>query len=156
MTRSTAKPTTTPSDVSGAGLTTQRPVGIRIFTGRLHRVRGARGAVTFAEMPPPPLPEPVRRPAQVARTLALAHHLVTAIEQYEYRDRAELARAVGLTRARITQIMDLTLLASDIQEAVLEMEAVDGLEPMSVRTLQAIARAETWTEQRAAWRRLHV
>jgi hypothetical protein len=34
----------------------------------------------------------------------------------------------------VTQLLDLTLLAPDIQEAVLALEAVDGVEPMSERT----------------------
>jgi hypothetical protein len=57
----------------------------------LFRRRGRR--VTLSEKPPPPKPEPVRRPAEVARMLALARHLQSAI------DRAAVARKLGLTRA---------------------------------------------------------
>lgn len=50
---------------------------------------------------------------------------------------------------------DLMLPAPHLQAEVLELEAVDGLESMSVRTLQAITRADTWPEQRDVWRRVH-
>ena len=65
--------------------------------------------------------------------LALAHHLQGAIDRGLVPDRAAVARRLGFTRARVTQIVDLLLLASDLQVKVLEMEAADGLEPTSVR-----------------------
>jgi len=83
--------------------------------------------------------------------LALAHHLQRAIDQGLVADRAEVARKLGLTRARVTQLLDLLLLAPDLQSAVLAVEAVDGAERMSERTLRAVAHAGTWAEQRAAW-----
>jgi hypothetical protein len=64
-------------------------------------------SVTLAETPPPPKPEPVRRPAKVAQQLALAHHLQAAIDRGAVADRAAVARKLGLTRARVTQLLDL-------------------------------------------------
>jgi class 3 adenylate cyclase len=93
----------------------------------------------------------VRRPAKVARQLALAHHLQAAIERGLVADQAALARKLGLTRARVTQLFDLLMLAADLQEQVLALEAVDGAEPMAERTLREVAHAGTWAEQRAAW-----
>lgn len=107
---------------------------------------------TLAETPPPAKPEPVRRPAKVAQQLALAHHLQAAIDRGAIADRADVARKLGLTRARVTQLLDLLLLAPDLQAAVLAMEAVDGAEPMAERTLRAVAHAGTWAEQREAAR----
>jgi hypothetical protein len=43
------------------------------------------------------------------------------------------------------------MLAADLQEQVLALEAVDGAEPMAERMLREVARAGTWAEQRAAW-----
>ena len=85
--------------------------------------------------------------------LALAHRLQDAIAQGKYRDRAELARQLGFTRARVTQILDLLLLAPDIQEQILFMDAVDGQEPMSERGLREILRDGNWGVQRE---RFHV
>ncbi|GMV43622.1 MAG: hypothetical protein AMXMBFR64_53380 [Myxococcales bacterium] len=104
--------------------------------------------------PPPDKAEPVRRPAKVARQLALAHHLEAAIERGLVADQAALARKLGLTRARITQLIDLLMLACDPQEQVLALEAVDRVEPVAERTLRVVAHAGMWVEQRAAWARI--
>lgn len=135
------QPTTAP--------TTGAPKDRHVLTGALFRRRSSR--VTFAEDPAPPKAEPVRRPAKVARMLALAHHLQGAVDQGVVADRAAVARKLGLTRARVTQLLDLLLLAPDLQLAVLALEAVDGAEPMSERALRVVAHAGTWVQQRAAW-----
>jgi hypothetical protein len=122
----------------------------KVFTGTLHRVQRGRGK-RFADEPPPC---PVRRPARVAIVLALAHKIQVAIDAGGVRDRADIARRLGFTRARITHILDLTLLAPDLQEQVLFLEAVDGVEPLSERALRAVARAPLWAIQRAAWIRI--
>ncbi len=128
----------------------QVPQGVRVVSGTLVRkpVRGARRpAVAVVEKA-----EPVRRPAKVARMLALAHHLQDAIDRGAVADRAAVAAKLRLTRARLTQLLDLLLLAPDLQAVVLSMEAVDGVEPVSERALRTVAHAGTWAEQREAWR----
>ena len=52
-----------------------------------------------------------RQPARVARRLALAHRIAADIEAGRYKDYADVARRHGLTRARLTQLMNLLLLA---------------------------------------------
>jgi len=116
----------------------------RPSTEPLQPLASARAPDPAPRPAPPPEPEPVRRPARVAQMLALAHHLQAAIDQGHCRDRADLARTLDLTRARITQLLDLILLAPDIQEELLFLEAVDGAEPLSPRALRPIARRATW------------
>lgn len=128
--------------------------GTRIFTGSLFRVRDGR-AWAFTTEPPAPPPPQVRRPARVAQALARAHRLEAAIAAGDYADRADAARQLGFTRARITQILDLILLAPDLQERVLDLDAVDGVEPISERALRDVVRQERWHEQRAAWAAIH-
>ena len=84
----------------------------------------------------PVSPEQVHRPARLTVMLAITHRIHQAIDRGVVQDRAEVARRLGLTRARITQLIDLTLLAPDIQERILFAEVVDGLEPMSERHLR--------------------
>ncbi len=62
--------------------------------------------------PPPKLPH-------VTRLLALAHHLQHLIDTGVADDYADIARLSNLSRARLSQIMNLTLLAPQIQEEIL-------------------------------------
>ena len=55
-----------------------------------------------------------------ARRLALAYRIEQLIESGELRDYAEAARRLSLTRARLTQVMDMLLLPLIDREAILE------------------------------------
>ena len=93
------------------------------------------------------------RVPRVARMLALAHRIDGMIRNGELRDLADAARAIGVTRARMTQIMNLLLLAPEIQEAILSLPLVtNGRDPVSERQLRRIVAEPDWTEQRALWR----
>jgi hypothetical protein len=118
---------------------------VRIFAGKLHRTQHGHGKA-FLEGPPPPPPEPVRRPARVAIMLALAHKIQAAIDRGVVRDRADAASRLGLSRARISQLLDLTLLAPEIQEQILFADSVDGVERMSERALRSAKRMGSWRE----------
>lgn len=83
---------------------------------------------------------------RVARLLALAHRFQGMLDRGEVRSMAELARLGRVSRARITQIMDLLLLAPEIQEEVLL-----GTVEVGLRELSAVGRWGVWSEQRDAW-----
>lgn len=121
----------------------------KVLTGTFFRERTQ--CVRFTKKPPVKNTEPVRRPAHVARMVALAHHLQAAIDRGVVADRAAVARKLGLTRGRITQLLDLTLLAPDLALQVLELEAVDGAEPLAERELRKVIRAGCWAQQRKSW-----
>ncbi len=93
-----------------------------------------------------------RRPSRVARMLALAHHFQRAIDAGSVADLATIARALGLARARVTQVMDLLLLAPDIQEWLLASEAVNSIEPLRERDLWVVCHARSWKAQRERFR----
>ena len=78
-----------------------------VISAKLHRARSGRSR-RFSTTPPA-TPEPVRRPARVAIMLALAHKIQDAIDRRVVADRAEAARRLGVTRARVTQLLDLAL-----------------------------------------------
>jgi hypothetical protein len=118
--------------------------GTRVVTGELHRVRRGCRKGFVPEAPPAPF----RRPARVAVMLALAHQIQRKIDRGEIPDQAAAARRLELTRARLTQLLDLTLLGPDVQERVLALESVGGTEPLSERVLRPVARAPSWVEQR--------
>ena len=90
-------------------------------------------------------------PARVARLLAVAHDLDARLEAGEYQDYADIARQHGLTRARVTQVMNLLLLAPDIQAQVLELRFPPGREPVTERHLRKVLASAVWAEQREVW-----
>ncbi len=85
-------------------------------------------------------PEKVPR---VARLLALAHKFQRMLDSGEVKSMADLARLGRVSRARITQIMDLLMLAPEIEEAVLT-----GCVDTTVPELLDIVQIVDWTEQR--------
>ena len=89
---------------------------------------------------------------RVARLMALAIQFDEMIRIGVVADQAELARRGNVSRARITQIMGLTILAPQIQEELLNLR-VDGSTPqVTERSMRVIARNDSWSEQLAAWR----
>ena len=77
------------------------------------------GNQAIRRKPITPVTEPVGRIPRVARLMALAIHFDRLIRDGVVADQAELARYGLVSRARMSQIMDLLLLAPDIQEALL-------------------------------------
>jgi hypothetical protein len=71
------------------------------------------------------------------------------IRQGHVHDYAEIALLGHETRARVTQIMNLRLLAPEIQEKLILLErVVDGRDTLSLRRLQSIALISDWRQQR--------
>src|SRR6266566_4064822 len=91
---------------------------------------------------------------RITRLLALAVKFEGLIQQGVVKDYAELGRLGQVSRARITQIMNLLNLAPDIQEAILFMTgegpAEQSLRETSVRTLSAEV---IWSRQREQWKK---
>ncbi|MFN0054059.1 MAG: hypothetical protein ACKV0T_17915 [Planctomycetales bacterium] len=101
-----------------------------------------------------PAPRRGRVPC-LARPLSLALRFETLIRNDEVRDHADLARLGHVTRARLSQIMDLLLLAPDIQEALLFLPAVEtGDDPVHERQLRGIVAVPDWGKQRRMWKAL--
>ena len=89
---------------------------------------------------------------RVARTLVLAHRIDVMIRAGELRDLADAAQMLGLTRARVSQISNLLLLAPAIQEAILNLPSVTNeRNSISERALRRIVAEPDWTRQRLLW-----
>src|SRR5262245_23364564 len=99
---------------------------------------------------------PVGRIPRVARLMALAIRFDQLIREGVVADQAELAGVGHVTRARLTQIMNLMLLAPDIQETLLFLEAATrGRQRISERDIRSIAAALDWREQRRQFQALY-
>ena len=100
---------------------------------------------------------PPGRVLRVTRLMALAIKLDGQVRRGEIRSYAELARLGDVTRARITQIMNLLLLAPDLQESLLFLPRTEQRrDPIYLRDLQSIAREADWGKQRQLWQRLPI
>jgi hypothetical protein len=84
---------------------------------------------------------------RIARLMALALRFEQLVRTGAVRDYAELARLGQVSRARLTQVMNLLHLAPDIQEAILFLPRVlSGRDPICLEHLQALtARFQEWT-----------
>jgi hypothetical protein len=92
----------------------------------------------------------------VARHLALAHEIERRIRTGELDDLAHAARVFGVKRARVTQIVSLTLLAPAIQEEIFTLPPVTvGRDTITERTLRPIVAEPAWERQVALWQNLY-
>jgi hypothetical protein len=88
---------------------------------------------------------------RIARLMALAIRFDRLLRAEKFRDYAELARLGLVTRARMTQIMKLLDLAPDIQEQILFLPNLKGL---NERNLRPIVRQIDWHEQRRMFQKV--
>jgi hypothetical protein len=92
-------------------------------------------------------PAPARIP-RITRLMALAIKFQDMIDRGEVKDYADLARLGFVTRARVTQIMNLLNLAPQIQEALLFPNgSSDDWAQISEHALRAVTRAVVWQDQ---------
>ena len=102
-----------------------------------------------------PLLAPAGKLPRVARLMALAIKFDGLLREGVVTDYADLARLGLVTRARMTQIMNLLNLAPDIQEEILFLaERTQGRETIAERNLRPLTRMISWDRQRKLWRNL--
>lgn len=129
-----------------------KPVSVDFQFSIKQRGRGAKkriveGAPQLDESKPA-----LERIPRISRYMALAIHFENLIRQGVVTDYADLARLGHVTRARVTQIMNLRLLAPEIQEELLQ-RSVDAHESNSVslKELQELSMDSSWESQRKKW-----
>jgi hypothetical protein len=129
-----------------------KPVSVDFQFSIKQRGRGAKKRIVEGTAPsdePKPALEQIPR---ISRYMALAIHFEDLIRQGVVTDYADLARLGHVTRARVTQIMNLRLLAPEIQEDLLfsEKEGDDRI-PIQLTSLQVLATICSWRTQRQLW-----
>ncbi len=126
------------------------------FECKVHFHRRGRGS--RKELRPgaePQRPAEAGRVPRVARLMALAIRFDGLLRAGQIAHYTELARLGHVTRARVSQIMNLVHLAPDIQEAILFLPRTErGRDPIHLRQLQPIAAALAWQLQRRMWQEL--
>jgi hypothetical protein len=113
------------------------------------------------QTPPPPIEKPIsvervgEHVPRITKLLALAVRLEGLLQRRTAKDHADLARLGGVSRARITQVMNLRNLAPVLQERILLLRAdPDGAGVVNERTLRQIGSILDWREQLTAFERL--
>ncbi|GAA4450489.1 hypothetical protein [Novipirellula rosea] len=138
-------------ETNGAPETSARTRPIR---RAFHVARSDRGAREFRRGGAPPLPTTGRLP-RVSRLMALAIHFDRVLATGRFESQADLARAGRVTRARLTQILNLTNLAPDLQEKVLFLRPYTyGRAPLTERQIRPIAAEPNWDKQRRLFAKL--
>lgn len=100
----------------------------------------------------PPVVDKTAKPiSRIARLMALAIRFEGLVRTAAVRDYAELARRGHITRARMTQITKLLNLAPDIQEQILFLPPIGGL---NERNLRRIVSQIDWHEQRRTFQKI--
>ena len=94
-------------------------------------------------------PAPSGRIPRVTRLMALAIKFQAMLDRRELRDYADLARLGYGSRARITQVMNLLLLAPDIQEGILFLpQCLVRSNAATERHLRKLVGVVDWAAQR--------
>jgi hypothetical protein len=115
------------------------------FSFELNPARSSR--FNMAALPP--------RVPRLARLLALAIQLDRLVCDEEICDYAALARLGQVSRARMSQIMNLVHLAPDIQEEILFMlPSRSARDPITLADVQPLTRLASWRKQRQRWQQL--
>src|SRR5262249_44202746 len=121
-------------------------------TCNVHFNLKAKGRKQLRSGQAPKQPANPGRTPRIAKLMALAIRFEGLIRSGRVRDYAELARLGHVTRARITQIMNLLQLAPNIQEQLLFLPRIkSGREAIHLRILQPIAATPDWRKQRRMW-----
>lgn len=114
------------------------------------RRKGTRCLVETPETTPQEGPR--GRLPRITRLMALAIHFDGLIQSGAVENYSELARLGNVTRARMTQIMNLLMLAPEIQEELLFLPRVEaGREEVCLRDLQGVAGVVEWERHRRMW-----
>ena len=96
---------------------------------------------------------PTGRIPRISRLMALAIHFQKLLSDGVVQDYADIARLTGVTRARVTQIMNMTLLAPEIQEIILFLPNIqDDKNGMSEKRMRSILIDPTWESQKEGFK----
>jgi hypothetical protein len=122
---------------------------------KIHFTRGRSGCRQIAtEQPAIEAVQPGRVP-RISKLMALAIRFDRLIRERKVADQSELARISHITQPRMTQIINLTHLAPDIQEELLFLPAVMlGRAPIHEKVLRPLTAEIGWERQRDMWRQL--
>lgn len=118
----------------------------------LHFNTDSRGRTRIDREPNPKATVHVERIPRVSKLMALAIHFQELLQDGVVEDQSDLARLAHVTQPRITQIMNLLLLAPEIQEEILHLPKVsEGKDPIYEKLLRPVAAEVCFDKQLEIW-----
>ena len=122
-------------------------------TRKFHFTKGRKSSRKIA---PGKKPKQIKtRKPNVSKLLALAIYYKKFLAENPEISLSMLAKAEKVSRARMTQIMNLNFLSPDIQWAVLSLpQTTAGRDKITSSKLQKIALTADWDAQQFLWREL--
>jgi hypothetical protein len=117
-----------------------------VDTPEVQKSSDPNAAAPLPEVAPlKPAPQPSAGTSRVARMLALGYRIEQMIDHGGLKDYAAAASRLGVTRARLTQVMGLLGLAPQLQEQILL-----GKLRIAERQLRGVLRTPVWSQQVSA------
>lgn len=123
-------------------ITVTRTIHIQRGRGNRHRLTEVPAAATVPE----------GRVPRISKLIALALHFDRLIREGVVSDQSELAALCHITQPRVTQLLNLTLLAPDIIEELLHLpRATIGRDRINERMMRVVSAACSFEQQRKIW-----
>ena len=121
------------------------------------RAEAKPGAAISTGQPASPTmsrPEPVEgvsldRIPKITKMLVLGHHFEKLVREGAVKNYAEIARLTGLSRARVTQIANLAMLAPSLQESIFFLTPASRTSLLE-GTLRKTTNTPVWEGQQAS------
>lgn len=119
------------------------------LANRAGRRGGCRRVVQEGTEPEVPSPAAIGRIPRISRLMALAIRCEQLLRSGAVPDATALAALAHVTQPRMTQILNLTLLAPDIQEWLLHLSPVsEGKSEVTEKGLRKVCAEMDWERQR--------
>lgn len=123
---------------------------------KVQLTREAHGRRRVGEAKKKSSPAQAGRIPRISRLMAVAIRLEHLLLTGQVSDVTELARLGHVTQPRMSQILNLALLAPDIQEELLFLPRVETGKPtIHEKMLRPVSAEMDWEKQREMWRALH-
>jgi len=129
-----------------------KPVSVDFQFSIQQRGRGAKKRIVEGEVGSSESKPALECIPRISRYMALAIHFEDLIRQGVVTNYADLARLGHVTRARVTQIMNLRLLVPAIQEEILhQLDYRHNRDRLGLKELQELVMNPSWDRQRNEW-----
>ncbi|WP_417851074.1 hypothetical protein [Thalassoglobus sp.] len=125
----------------------------RTITKKFTETNGRCGQRRMEECDEDPRPVPEGRLPRITKLMALAIRFEKLIRDGVVENQAEIAQLGMISRARVTQIMNLLNLAPEIQEEILFLPRVEkGKDPVTLKGVLPVAAEVSWERQLLIWK----